>query len=212
MPITPRLAEIIAAMIDAKLDAEPRVENCAGCPYGGRAIGSRGDRSSPIAIVGEAPGETEIKEQRPFVGPEGTTLHRAIEEAGLREADPFITNSIACRPPSVRPRVKAIDACRGRLMSELEAYPRTVVVAVGGTALRAVTERAGLRVQEARKGEPIPIRGWLVVPTVHPAWVRRSPSEREQLLVEDLRRAWRLLETSRSARPASPLGRGRSLL
>jgi uracil-DNA glycosylase family 4 len=195
MPLTRRLAEIIAAMIDAKLDAETRIENCPDCPYGGPAIGSRGNPSSPIAIVGEAPGETEIKEGRPFVGPAGTTLCQAIEEAGLREADPFITNSIACRPHPVRPWVQAIDACRGRLMRELEAHPRTVVVAVGGTALRAVTEKAGLRIREARKGDPIPIRGWLVVPTVHPAWVRRGPGEREQLLVEDLRRARSLLGT-----------------
>jgi uracil-DNA glycosylase len=207
MPLTPRLAEIIAGMIDAKLDAESPVQNCPGCPYGGPAIGSRGNPSSPIAIVGEAPGATEIKEGRPFVGPAGTTLCQAIEEAGLREADPFITNSIACRPHPVRPRVQAIDACRGRLMHDLEAHPRTVVVAVGGSALRAVTERAGLRVQEARKGGPIPLRGWLVVPTVHPAWVRRRPGEREQLLVKDLRRARGLLEASWPALPAKQSGR-----
>ena len=195
MPITPRLAEIIAAMIDAKLDAESRVENCPECPYGGPAIGSRGNPSSAIAIVGEAPGETEIEKGRPFLGPAGTTLDWAIAQAGLAEADPFITNSIACRPEPVRPRVKAIDACRGRLMRELEAHPRTVIVAVGGTALRAVTEQRGLRILVARKRAPIATRGWLVVPTIHPAWVRRRPREREQLLVEDLRRARRLLET-----------------
>lgn len=78
-------------------------------------------------------------------------------------------------------------------MRELEAHPRTVVVAVGGTALRAVTEQRGLQILEARKREPIETRGWLVVPTVHPAWVRRRPREREQFLVKDLRRARRLL-------------------
>jgi DNA polymerase len=194
MPLTPRLAGIIAAMVDAKLDAEYRVGNCSECPYRGPCVSPRGDLASPIVIVGEAPGQTEIEKGRPFVGPAGTTLSRAIAEAGLREADLFITNSIACRPQPVRPRANAIDACRGRLMSELEAHPRTVIVAVGGTALRAVTEQRGLRILEARKRAPIAIRGWLVVPTVHPAWVRRRPGEREQLLVEDLRRARRLLE------------------
>lgn len=122
MPLTPRLIGIIAAMIDAKLDAESRVENCPGCPYGGPAVGWRSNPSSAIAIVGEAPGKTEIKQRRPFVGPAGVTLNRAIEEAGLTEADPFITNSIACLPKPVRPRVKAIDACRDRLMRDLEAH------------------------------------------------------------------------------------------
>jgi uracil-DNA glycosylase family 4 len=194
MPLTPRLASIIAAMIDAKLDAESRVENCPGCPYGGPAVGSRGNLSSSIAIVGEAPGETEIEKGQPFVGPAGSTLTRAIDEAGLGEADPFITNSIACRPDPVRPRIQAIDACRGRLMRDLEAHPRTVVVAVGGTALRSVTKQAGLRVLVARKEDPLLIGVWRVVPTVHPAWVRRGPKERQQWLVEDLTKARRLLE------------------
>lgn len=192
MPLTPRLAGIIAAMIDAKLDAESRVEHCPDCPYGGPVIGSRGNPSSQLVIVGEAPGETEIRRGSPFEGPAGKTLSRAIADAGLREADLLITNSISCRPQPVRPQVKAIDACRGRLMSELEAHPRSVIVAVGGTALRAITEQRGLQILDARKREPIKTRGWLVVPTVHPAWVRRSPREREQLLVKDLRRARRL--------------------
>jgi uracil-DNA glycosylase len=55
MPLTPRRAGIIAAMTDAKLDAGSRVENCPECPYGGRAIGPRGDSASPIVLVGEAP-------------------------------------------------------------------------------------------------------------------------------------------------------------
>jgi uracil-DNA glycosylase len=78
-------------------------------------------------------------------------------------------------------------------MRDLEARPTTVFVAVGGTALRAVTEQRGLGILEARKRAPIRIRGWLVVPTVHPAWVRRRPAEREKLLVGDLKLAKRLL-------------------
>jgi uracil-DNA glycosylase len=80
-------------------------------------------------------------------------------------------------------------------MRDLEAHPRTVVVALGGTALRAVTKQRGRSILEARARAPIAVRGWLVVPTIHPAWVRRRPSERQQLLAQDLRRARLLLET-----------------
>jgi len=196
--MTQRLAEILAEMVMASLDAKerraPRVERCSGCPYGSEPIGSSGNPASPIAIVGEAPGQTEVRQGRPFVGPAGTTLRRAIEEASLGEFDPFITNSVSCLPNPVAPRVEAIDACRGRLMRELEAYPRTVVVAVGGTALRALTETRKPRILEARAGPPIKVHGWLVVPTVHPAWVRRDPHEREKLLIGDLWRARGLLD------------------
>lgn len=209
MPMTQRLAEILAQMVMASLDAAerraPRVEPCPGCPYGSETVGSSGNPASPIAIVGEAPGHTEVTQGRPFVGPAGTTLRRAIEEASLGEFDPFITNSVACLPSPVTPRVEAIDACRGRLMRELEAYPRTVVVAVGGTALRALTETRKPRILEARAGPPLKVHGWLVVPTVHPAWVRRDPHEREKLLIGDLWRARGLLDASH-LRPRLPAG------
>lgn len=218
MPLTQRLAEILAEMVTASLDAKerraPRAERCSGCPYGSETIGSSGNPASPIAIVGEAPGQTEVRQGRPFVGPAATTLRRAIEEASLGEFDPFVTNSVSCLPNPVTPRVEAIDACRGRLMRELEAYPRTVVVAVGGTALRALTETRNPRILEARAGPPIKVHGWLVVPTVHPAWVRRSPHEREKLLIGDLWRARGLLDAGHlrtRLQPGAPdLARGDS--
>jgi DNA polymerase len=147
----------------------PSVENCPGCPYGGPAIGPRGKPTGRIVLVGEAPGKTEIERGCQFVGRAGGVLSQAIADAGLREADLFITNSIACRPQPVRPWVKAIDACRGRLLRDLEAHPRAVVVALGATALRAVTGKRDLRILKARTQGPISTRGWLVVPTVHPA-------------------------------------------
>jgi uracil-DNA glycosylase family 4 len=202
MPMTQRLAEILAEMVMASLDAKERradrVERCPGCPYGSETIGSSGNPASPIVIVGEAPGRTEVKEGLPFVGPAGKTLRKAIEEAGLNDFDPFVTNSIACLPSPVTPRVGAIDACRGRLMRELESHPRTVVVAVGGTALRALTEKPGLRILEARCEPPIRAHGWLVVPTLHPSWVRRDLDGREKLLVSDLQRARDLAHASHS--------------
>jgi Uracil-DNA glycosylase len=63
----------------------PTVANCPGCPYRaeGPAIGSRGDIRSPLLLVAEAPGVTEIDCGRPFVGPAGDLLRAAMGEAGL---------------------------------------------------------------------------------------------------------------------------------
>jgi DNA polymerase len=167
----------------------PTIKPCPGCPYRefGPAIGPRGDPKSAIVLIGEAPGAKEIKKKKPFVGAAGDVLWGAVAEAGLHEADLFVTNSVACRPHPVRPRVAAIRACQGRLANDLGASPRLVLVALGTTALGAVTGDS-LGVMEARRGPPFLSRWGLVVPTLHPARVLRRPKERP-LLVEDLRRA-----------------------
>jgi uracil-DNA glycosylase len=69
------------------------IEHCPGCPYRefGPAIGSRGDPAGRVVIVGEAPGKQEILQGRPFVGPAGEILRKALSKARLVEADLFIT-------------------------------------------------------------------------------------------------------------------------
>jgi uracil-DNA glycosylase len=167
-------------------------QHCSGCPYRdlGPAIGPRGNPASRIVIVGEAPGAKEIIAGRPFEGRAGDVLWEALDAAQLRERDLFITNSVACQPHPTKPTVKAIDACRGRLVHEIEAYPRAVIVALGGTAVRALTGQRGFRVLRDRS-QVLTTRWGPVVPTFHPARVLRDPAERP-LLVKDLKRARRL--------------------
>jgi uracil-DNA glycosylase family 4 len=130
----------------------PIIDNCPDCPYRefGPAIGPRGDPASRIVLVGEAPGAKEIAEGRPFVGPVGDVLWEALTEAGHSEADLFITNAVACQPRPVKPTVAAIDACRGRLVGDIKAHPRAVVVALGLTAVRAVTGGGGGSLRDPR--------------------------------------------------------------
>ncbi|MBI3751479.1 MAG: hypothetical protein HY263_07470 [Chloroflexi bacterium] len=164
------------------------IDRCPGCPYSGRAIGPRGSLASHMVLVGEAPGTTEIGE--PFRGKAGEILRSALVEAALDEANLFITNAVACQPHPVHPWVRAIDACRGRLEADLAANPGAVLVALGGTAVRAVTRRSGFRVL-ADRGTPL-IGPWgTLVPTLHPARVLRHPAEC-RLLVEDLMLANRI--------------------
>jgi uracil-DNA glycosylase family 4 len=171
----------------------PTIANCLDCPYGGKAIGPRGEDASLIVLVGEAPGRTEIGEERPFVGRAGAVLWQALAEAGLVEADLFITNAVACRPDPVHPWVKAIDACRGRLVRDIEARPRAVIVALGRTAVRAVTERRGFRMMDVR-GTELQSEWGTVLPTLHPAFVRRRGLDglEYRMLVEDFKHARRL--------------------
>jgi len=170
---------------------------CPGCPYAGLAIGHRGHPASRIVLVGEAPGKKEIEAGRPLVGPAGHVLWEALAEAGLFEADLFITNAVACLPQPVNPWVGAIDACRGRLVRDIEAFPRSVIVTLGATAFRAVTGQRGFRMSEVR-GRPVVSNWGPVVPTFHPARVRRVRRERP-LLVEDLVLARRIAASSDGA-------------
>jgi uracil-DNA glycosylase len=109
--MTQRLAEILAEMVMASLDAKERratrVERCPGCLYGSETVGSSGDPASPIAIVGEAPGRTEVKQGRPFVGPAGKTLRKAVEGgyATARSGQP------SCSVPPGSSPAERLDGC-----------------------------------------------------------------------------------------------------
>jgi uracil-DNA glycosylase family 4 len=179
--------------------AVPFIDHCHDCPYQGKAIGPRGHPDSRIILVGEAPGATEIVEGEPFRGRAGQVLSAALVEAGLVEADLFITNSVACRPrnpvkPIRTPSTDSVRACRGRLVRDISAHDRAIVVALGATAIRAVTGLRGFLVTKKKPGTELPSDWGTVVPTLHPAYVLRrglnSPEKR--LLVEDLRQARRL--------------------
>ena len=187
----------------------PTIDHCIGCPYRefGPAIGTRGDRTSRMVLVGEAPGAKEVDQETPFFGSAGDVLWTALAEAGLREADVFVVNSVACRPfnsvaPIRRPSPDAIDACNGRLLRDIAAYPRAVIVALGATAVQAVTGQRGFLVTKKKPGTDLPSDHGTVVPTLHPAFVRRRGLEgpEYQMLVADLRHARRLASGTGSER------------
>jgi uracil-DNA glycosylase len=179
------------------------IANCADCPYrDGKAIGTRGDAMSPIVFVGEAPGASEIDSGQPFVGRAGTeALWPAVAAAGMQPASVFIVNAVACRPfnpatPRVRtPSPVAIAACGARLLGEIGAHPHNVIVALGATAVRALTGRAGFPVTKKEPGTELPSRlGAPIVPTLHPAYILRRgrAGSAMRMLVDDLRYARRV--------------------
>jgi DNA polymerase len=176
------------------------VQRCEGCPYGqAMAVGVRGDPQSQVVLVGEAPGRHEIEVGQPFVGPAGQVLAEVAEEAGLRLDDVFIVNAVACLPVPTTPRQSAILACRPRLLTELSRSPRLVIVTLGATATRSVLNDFGYRVVAGR-GRPQVSPWGEVMPTVHPAFVRRRPSARA-LLLRDLEWAARRGRVSQGSGP-----------
>lgn len=94
-------------------------------------------------IVGEAPGEEEVSKGRPFVGVAGRRLDVALSAARTDRCLIYITNALLCHPSGKPPRppTTAVGACRERLVGEIHHRMPSKVLALGGTAGRALTRR-----------------------------------------------------------------------
>ncbi|MBO5653961.1 MAG: uracil-DNA glycosylase [Candidatus Methanomethylophilaceae archaeon] len=129
-----------------------------------------GNLLSKVVFVGEAPGENEDVQGRPFVGKSGKILEGAMEAAGISRSDVMITNTVKCRPPNNRdPKPEEMEACRPFLESELS--DRSLVVGLGKSAIRDLIGYDGKMADIVNKVIRIEIGGSEVefLPTYHPA-------------------------------------------
>jgi DNA polymerase-1 len=118
--------------------------SCRDCPLMSEGhVRGYGVGESPM-ILGEAPGHTEVKQGRPFVGMSGQLLRKTLEQLGADPDEIYMTNSVLCHPPGnkLQPYVEAVELCAKRLQRETGIVRPTKILAVGGIALRAVL-RAG---------------------------------------------------------------------
>ena len=129
-------------------------------------VHGEGDPDSLVVFVGEAPGKEEDVQRRPFVGPVGGILTSAIEAAGWRRSDAYITNVVKCRPPNNRqPRKSEVQLFLPYLKQELEIVKPRVVCLLGATALKSLT---GKTLAEAC-GKAFEMDGSRYFCTYHPA-------------------------------------------
>lgn len=171
------------------------VEGCTRCPLHAtrnRTAFGRGHPDAPIVFVGEGPGTQEDLEGSPFVGPAGQLLDRMIAAMGLGADDVYIMNVVKCRPSEAgnpqkdrKPEPDEMAACRPFFDRQLDLLEPKVMVALGGTAVQALTgATAGItRVRgtwRLYKGR-IPL-----MPTFHPAYLLRSPEKKREVW-EDLK-------------------------
>lgn len=129
---------------------------CDTCQY--KDIGTgycppSGELTAPIAIIGEAPGVDEVNANppEPFIGRAGEELNAMLEQAGIPREACYITNTIRCLPPRMKPKDQAREllqwstACRSRhLTDELETLSPNVIVPCGAVALNAVLHVSGI--------------------------------------------------------------------
>jgi DNA polymerase len=143
-------------------------------------------------LVGEQPGDREDLAGRPFVGPAGAMLDKALEEAGIDRERVFVTNVVKhfkWRPSGKRrlherPNQAEIRACRPWLDLEREIVRPDLLVALGATAAQAIIGR-DFRITEQR-GRVMPMAdgGSSVLATFHPSGIlrARTPDDRERML------------------------------
>jgi DNA polymerase len=160
-----------------------------------------GARRATMMLVGEQPGDKEDLEGKPFVGPAGAMLQRAIEEAGVEPQAIYVTNAVkhfSWEPRGKRrihkkPRAAEIRACRPWLEAEIEAVRPKVIVCLGATAAQSLLG-TGFKLT-AQRGQAIPSPlAPAVVATIHPSSILRAPDAESRRaafasFVEDLRAA-----------------------
>src|SRR3954462_10567368 len=115
--------------------------DCKACPLwqtGTQTVFGEGPPDAPLMLVGEQPGDQEDKEGRPFVGPAGRLLDRALEEAGIDRSAAYLTNAVkhfkwearGTRRIHAKPTWSEVMACRPWLDAELEHVRPKVLVAL----------------------------------------------------------------------------------
>ncbi|MGC8869354.1 MAG: uracil-DNA glycosylase [Sulfurihydrogenibium sp.] len=152
-----------------------------------QAVLGEGNPNSPIMFIGEAPGEEEDKQGRPFVGRAGQLLTKAIELAGYKRSDVYIANINKCRPPGNRtPTVEEQEACFPYLKRQIDIINPKVLCLLGATAYRGIFKREAKITKE--RGNILDYEGKKVYVTYHPAYVLRNPKE-EEIFFEDIKNA-----------------------
>jgi DNA polymerase len=191
-----------------------RAMRCRDCPLWRNAtqtVFGDGDADARLVLVGEQPGDAEDVSGKPFVGPAGKVLDRALAEAGIARSEVYVTNAVKhfkWEPRGKRrlhktPAQLEIEACSQWLSGELEAVRPALVVCLGATATRALLgpgaslSRWRGSVVERPSSPP-------VLATVHPSFILRVPPGSRQNayqgLVDDLKLALNYLEPLKERR------------
>lgn len=175
---------------------------CKACPLwklGTQTVFGEGPKSARIIFVGEQPGDKEDIAGKPFVGPAGLTLNRAMAELGIERSDFYVTNAVkhfkwepaGKRRIHKKPNSREIAACRPWLMSEIAALQPELIVCLGVTAAQSILQRP-VKIKEERGRLLNWDDGAKVLVTVHPSSLLRIRDESDKqeawsAFVRDLR-------------------------
>jgi uracil-DNA glycosylase len=184
-----------APTVTSLSELRAHADQCRNCPLWRNAtqtVFGEGAQTASLFFVGEQPGDQEDIAGRPFVGPAGQLLDRALEQAGIDRKQAYVTNAVkhfkfeprGRRRIHKKPSEREITACNGWLERELSVVKPKVIIALGATAARAVFGRAitigshrGRIVAGSNAGA---LADADVLVTVHPSYLLRVPDEERE--------------------------------
>ena len=161
--------------------------SCHGCDlweHATQTVFGEGAEHAVMMLVGEQPGDQEDLQGKPFVGPAGRLLDKALEAAGIDRRRVYVTNAVkhfrwtrrGKRRLHEKPNAGQVRACRPWLEAEVEVVRPGMIVLMGATAAQSVMGPA-FRVSKQRGEVLTSPFGIPVVATVHPSSILRAPDE-----------------------------------
>lgn len=162
-----------------------------------------GKGKKQVLVVGEAPGETEDQQGRPFIGKAGQYLRDVLDAMDVDlDKDAITTNACICRPPkNATPDPKQITWCRPNLLNTINEHNPRVVITLGSSALRSVLGpywKSDIGTLERWVGWQIPLAQHWVCPTYHPSFLLRMRSELlDKVFFQHLEAAFGITESPR---------------
>jgi len=165
-------------------------KECTAChlyKHATQTVFGEGPKKAPIMLIGEQPGDHEDVAGKPFVGPAGKIMDRALEEAGIDRKQIYVTNAVkhfkweprGKRRIHQKPNSREVAACRPWLEAELRLVRPKLVIALGSTAGQAIFGPT-FRVTRERGRVLSSKLAPKVVATVHPSSLLRQPDEKSR--------------------------------
>ncbi|MCX9012473.1 MAG: type-4 uracil-DNA glycosylase [Candidatus Methanoperedens sp.] len=186
-----------------EIAAEVRVcRKCRLWQYARNPVPGEGNIDASLMLIGEAPGNREDIQGRPFVGSAGKLLDNLLLGIGLRREDVFISNIVKHRPPDNRePKTDEIEACTPYLDRQIRIIEPAVIALLGNHSTKYILSKLNIEFDGITRVRGQVYRETLlgvqvrIIPTYHPAAVLYNPAYRASL-EEDFQKIKKELERS----------------
>lgn len=182
----PAEARALAAKATSLAELETILGAYDGCGLKLRAtqlVFADGNPEAEIMLIGEAPGADEDREGTPFVGKSGELLNRMLGAIGLDRTKVYIANTVPWRPPGNRtPTPEEMALCLPFLHRQVELVAPKLVLTLGGPAMQTVfsTTNGIIKMRGKWSNVTIGTHQTTALPTLHPAYLLRNPTAKQQ--------------------------------
>jgi uracil-DNA glycosylase len=177
-------------------DIKTQMNNCKKCRLcetRTNIVFGEGNPNAQLMFIGEGPGQDEDESGRPFIGRAGQLLTKIIEAMGIKREDVYIANIVKCRPPGNRtPADDEITHCAPYLMGQISMIKPKVIVALGSPATCTLLNDK-IKISSIRGTFYDWKDGIKLMPTFHPAYLLRNPSDK-RLVWDDVQKVMEFLK------------------